>query len=585
MFSRAYKLSFRLVLFVILALVLSSCAIQPPKGRKPSPDWSRGVYLGQFVRGSIGITVEEDGGRVHIVWPYQFGSELGIQYVQLDSTAEPVVTYKMEIASGGPFSPYLLPGDNGQAHLFWASRPAGAERTSLWHVLLDRDGRTSDPAQQLVEGEAMAGGYDVASDGSGGAFLVWGAGDGGVHGLEIAADGRVDSAPTLIASAGESPAVRVDVAGIRHLAWRQGTQIFYTAFPKGTSREVESSLITSVPAGTGVSLVGPNLGLSDGWVYLCWSLQNRSGLEAGTARTEFVSFPIGTPETSAPDTLWMYRSEDQPYRDYEGSFPFDQYVRPAPPSFSADFAYQPTPLQGQRVELAVALAVSQEFRQDVHAQIALALFEEGKFKGYQMASKTDSLSQEAALAADAAGHLHLVWREGGTRNRVYYATTAPTGRAALDRLDEQDLLHFLLQGSMEGISGLAMFPFALIWIIPGLALLGVLELTWSQEKQPREISRAMLAIAIILYQTAKLFFFPVILSYVPFSAWLDLPESWGRLLRPGVPLVILGLAFLVATWVRRRQESQSSLLFYFALAATDAFLTLIVYGVNFWDMA
>jgi hypothetical protein len=49
----------------------------------------------------------------------------------------------------------------------------------------------------------------------------------------------------------------------------------------------------------------------------------------------------------------------------------------------------------------------------------------------------------------------------------------------------------------------------------------------------------------------------------------------------GVPIAIFALAALAATVVYKRAESKSGLLAYFALAATDAILSLAVYGVNF----
>lgn len=569
-------------LYAILALVLCSCSLTPPKSRKASADWSRGVYLGQFAIGSIGVAATEDSSRIHITWPYEAQGEEGLYYVQLNSSGEPVATFKLRLSSGRPLAPRLLMANEGRVHLLWASRAPGQDGASLWHILLDSDGTFGGTAYQLMGKGATAGGYDAASDDSGGAFVVWEANDGsGVYGIQIDGSGAIHSQPILVTTSGESPAVRVDAAGVRHLAWRIGADFFYGQLPPGDPGPAQGFAVARVPTGTGISLVGPMMGLSDGWAYLFWSIRNQSGLEAGTARTQFTAFPSDTPRNSVPTTIWMYRSEAQPYQEYQGTYPLTQLVKPSPSRYSADFVYQPAPIQGENKGLAVAIAMSQELHQDVQAQISLAMFEAGEFQGYQMASKTDALSQQATLTADAAGHLHLAWREGATGNRVYYATTAPSARPIMDRLDEQDLIQALLQGGVEGLSGLAMFPFALMWMVPGLALLGVLELTWSQEKQSKEVAQALLGTAIILFLTAKSLLFPAIFTYVPFSAWLDIPGGWSLSLRISVPLVILGIALLFGRWVRKR-HSPSNVLYYCVVAVTDATLTLIIYGVNFW---
>lgn len=573
----------KLLLGTILVLMLGGCAIEPQRGRKPSPDWSRGTYVGQFIRGTVGIAVDGDGSRVHIVWPYQRRDEMGLQYVQLDHLARQTVNIHLSIASGGPLAPKLLMATNGQVHLFWASRAAGEDEASLWHVLLDNEGQLAGAAYQFQARGVTAGVYDVASDGKGGAYIVWQApDDGGIYGVPIQADGTVDQAPSLITSQGVNPVVRVDDSGTVHLAWLSGASVYYAWAPERGLDAVTETRVASVPTGTGVGLVGPALGLSDGWVYVLWSLQNQSGLEAGTARTAYLSFPIGNPAPAREELLWFYSSEEQPYRAYEGFFPLTQVVRAAPPSFGADFVFQPMPLQGELGELATALVMSQEYRQDVHLQVSVALFESGELKGYQLATKTDAFSRDPAIAKDAAGNLHTAWREGAAGNRVYYATTAPEAVKVLDRLDEQDLMHTALQGSVEGLSGLAMFPFALVWIAPGLLLLGVVELVWGQEGLTEEVSRALLGIAIVLYLAAKLVLFPTVLTYVPLSAWLDLPRAWQVILRVGVPIGSLGLGLLVALRVRK-QRSPSNFVFYFTAAAIDAVITLVVYGINFWS--
>jgi hypothetical protein len=111
----------------------------------------------------------------------------------------------------------------------------------------------------------------------------------------------------------------------------------------------------------------------------------------------------------------------------------------------------------------------------------------------------------------------------------------------------------------------------------------VLQLTWSQERQSGEVARALLGAAIILFLTAKSLLFQTI-TQVPSAAWLEIPGGWSLPLRMAVPLVILGITLLCALWMRKR-HSPSNVLFCCVVAATDATLTLIVYGVKSWGAA
>ncbi len=570
--------------FVLLALIaMCGCSVEPPRGRKPSPDWSRGHYLGQFVSGSTTVALDQTGGDVLAVWPIRIRGESAIQFVRFTNDAKLLQDRELDLPAGNLRSPKLLKAADGRFHLVWASRVAGRANWVLSHCLLDNDGTVISPITQLNAENSQIGGYDACSDSAGRLFAVWDNGDaGGISGAWIGSDGNLEAAPFTVADGGQRPSVRADNAGVWHLAWLDATAILYQAVPATEGHTVPIP-VAYRGGGTGVSLVGPEIGLSDGWVYVLWYLQNQSGLEAGTARTEFVAFPKGSPNAANPLTVGLSRAEVLEYQAYTGDLALTQIVLPALPQFQSDFTYGPEAAYGERTELAVALTVYQEYQQEVYAQTAVALFKNGSMIGYQPASKTEGLSQEAALATDTAGNLYMTWREGAGGNRVYYATSNPTARASLDRLDSQDVLQATLRGSMEGLSSLAMLPFALVWLAPGFILLILVEMVWPQERQSHEINRVILSIAVIVYIAFKVLLFPTIITYVPLTAWLDLPAAVGAALQVVVPVLTLGLGLLVALLLRRNR-SESNLLFYVATTGVDAVLTLMLYGVNFWTL-
>ena len=570
------------VLFTLLASSLTACGIEPAKGRKPSPDWSRATYLGQFANGSVSIAVEPDGSRIHLAWPSKIGNQLGIHYLQLNNLAEAITAQDVDLPAGSARSPRLMLAGNGYLHLFWGSRSLGEPNWQLWHALLDQNGVLEGEATLLTPSDARVESYAAVPDGQGGAYVLWALqDDAGILGVSMGPDGKLVGDPQEIAGAGTSPVAQVDSTGVRHVAWRESNRIVAATLDPAGALVNGPVEVARTGSGTGTSLAGPQIGLSEGWVYVFWYLQHQSGLEAGTARTEFAAFPTGNPTLAPARTLTLYRLEALPFQAYDGYFPLSSYVRPATSDLT-EFVYRPVPLSGERPELAIALNMYQEFNQDVHAQTAVALFRDGEYVGYEPASKTEALSQEASLAADAAGNLYMAWREGAGGTRIYFSTTEPTAREELDRLTGQDIMQASLRGSMEGLSGLAMLPFALVWVAPGFFILMILELAIGQEKQSHDVMRALLGTAIVIYMATKILLFPTILSYVPFSAWLDIPAGIGPVLRVVVPLAIFGLAFLLA-WVVRKRRSESNLVFYATLVITDAVLTLMVYGVNFWS--
>jgi hypothetical protein len=246
----------------------------------------------------------------------------------------------------------------------------------------------------------------------------------------------------------------------------------------------------------------------------------------------------------------------------------------------SNFIMNPSPMVGYGDELALAVATSQRFRGDTNLEISTMIFSKGEFIGYSVGSKTGYLSDNPTIAVDAAGNIHLAWREGAGGTQVYYATSSPTGMAALDPIAWADILNALLLGSVESLASIAFVPFiGLGWILPGMVVL----IVWTVYKDRQHLgspsSWLLTAIAIFLYYGTKIIFLPTITTYIPFSAWIGIPDGIARFVQIGVAAMIFLLSLLAAIFVRRRY-SEASLAFYTAFTLTDAFLTLAIYGVN-----
>ena len=331
---------------------------------------------------------------------------------------------------------------------------------------------------------------------------------------------------------------------------------------------------------------GPAIGIADNHVFLFWSILRQVGLEAGTAITEYLVFPTSVPTQSRRALVPIFPVSEDLLQPYQGSLALSQVV-PAPREeyLSTDNVLGPrtlpSPAQGAMV---VAVSASQNVRLDSHVQIMVGIFEEGVYQSYTVGTHTNEISQNPSISVDVGGNLHLIWQEGFSGTRVFYATTAPAAKGRLDRVALGDMSTLIFSGGLEAITGILLFPFAFPWMAIGLVMMIILRLAHNDEDVTQRLSQFLLVLALLSYQISKLLFLPDMLTYVPFSAWLDLSEGVGVVLRIAVPIIIIGLGIAAAEWRRRRRRNDSppsSLAYYMTVIIVDTLLTLSVYGVIF----
>jgi hypothetical protein len=566
----------------LLVAMFTACGAAEQRGAKPSADWSRGAPLGGGSMGSVGLAVRDEDASVRLVWPVGAGEGERIHYLHLERSGDPIVT--KDLAFPGQLrNTRLLPAGGDKMHLFWANRISIETGWQLWHVLLNSDGDLVGEPTRVSSDKSKVGDYSAASDNTGGAVVAWGSGSqADLHMLHMNQGGEVLSGPVILTTRGESPDLRVDPGGYIQLVWLSGTSFMYAEMPLDDLRSDNGVPVAGITIGTGDSLTGPVLGLSDGWVYVFWSILSQSGLEAGTARTEFAAFPSGMPASSESKPVWILPVEEQPYVPYQGSLSLTGYIEPPKAAIaSTDYIMRPAPMTGINPELAVAVSAEQQLRMNAQLQNVVLLFKDGQYTGYSLASKTGQISDYPVLSVDKSGNLYLVWQEGARKQDVFYATTEPGAVTALDGLSTGDFVNAVLEGGMESLVSLAFMPFlGFGWLLPGLIVIGIWKLIKDEESVSQPSSWPVLIIAIILYYSIKMMTLPTIATYVPFSAWIYIPADWELALRIGVPLTIFAISLFVALKVSVKY-SDSAVLFYVVLALTDALLTLAIYGVNF----
>jgi len=573
-------------LLLLSMILLGACSAGPERSRKPSDDWARGLLIGEDAVSTVAMTVDDDGERIHALWAFSGeDGQGGLRYVQLARGTVAPLGREVLTLQGQVSSPYLLQADEGLFHVLWTNRTSTAEKWQLWYAQMDQDGQLVEEPRVLSAPEAGVLNVVVAQDGEQGMLAIWeGAQGGGIMLTRVSPLGEKQTEIRLVADAGHNPGLAVDEEGRIHVSWLDpDNQLFYVQVASLDEFPVQSEPVYRFRFGTGASLEGPSVGVAGDDVYLFWSVLNQSGLEAGTAKTEYLVLQQeDVPRVVERGELGILPLEEQPYQPEEGLYGYQVLVPASYVNRTSAFVYEPSLVQNPTGEMAVAVAMQQDYRLDAYIQMAVAILEDGAYKGYALATKTQAISSDPILVADGTGQLHLLWRDGFAKEDVYYTTTDPETRAVLDRPMLRDVTTLILAGGMESLAGIMLFPLAFPWLFPGLVLVVVWRLIKNDENVQGRISQIILAIAIVLYQASKVAVFPTMVAYVPFSAWVDIPPAWALPLRIAIPLLIFGTGIFIAERLRRgRKSPPSTLLYYFVVVIVDMVLTLAIYGVNF----
>lgn len=572
-----------------LGLVLSGLMLvvgcgQAAKGNKPSADWSRSLFLGEEVNGSLALAVAADGDPVQVVWPERVEDGRRLIFIGITEGGDQIERRVLPIA-GEVRNPSLIPALDERTHLVWAERIAGDEEWSLWGQLIDQEGEFSGGAYRISPPKVNVGAYEVEADGQGGLVLIWDQGrENELYLSRIDATGDPVMAPFALNRQGKSPSLQVKDGHI-HAAWQRDEGFWYADLPLEDPAATEGAQVVNpqyILLGlTGDTLSGPEVGTDGEAVYVFWSIHSTTDTEAGFASTQYVRFPIGRPESAGPISLRMISAEDQDFEPYSGRLGFSELAEPAELSpTNTDFIKDPVAMLGTNQELVLGLVVEQPYRLDSQLQIGAAVFDDGEYLGYTMASNSEQLSESPVVAVDEAGQVYIAWREGAGGKQAYYATTDPNSRAKLDRLDAGDLAAAAPQGVLDMFASFAFMPVVgLCWLLPGLLLIGAMKLRREDDNLNQTWARVVLALGIVLYYLIKLAFLPTMTSYVPLSAWLFVPAGLADVLRVLAPLAIFSLAGVAGYWAYRRY-SHSALVVYISFVAVDAILSLLIYGVN-----
>lgn len=561
-----------------IALLLTACEAVSPKTRKVIPEWSRGLQLGVAAVNQP-VHIVSSQGKAHVLWVT--AGNRSLSYVRLGESGQ--VESHAELAIGGahPSDTHLLVRSDGTCAALWTDNPNMPRALFLAQFAAD-GALLSGPTRLTPDGARVA---DIAAvSGPDHSYeLFWAdesPAEGGLHHIRLS--GQSPGQDQLLVAGAMSPVAQADQNGRIHLTWTvepslRENYVYYALFDPATQSLISPTRVAMYRTATGLVSYPPRLGLDSTRVYLFWSLEQRGGGNSpGEAHTYYVSFPIDQPQAVEPVMLDIPDLARPVYAAATGELPYNRLAS-ATVGSPTSLLYMPSTSSGQNAELGVFLVAQVSTRHRTTREVVWAVFRDGMLQGYQLPSSTGSaMRPEASL--DSNGNVHLVWLSTGGfgRYEVYYASTAPKIRSALDRITLQDLAADLLNAMWNLAPAIGFFPpVFLLWTFVSFVWVILYYFVRVEGGMERRGSQIALGIAILLYLFSKLFLMPGVLFYAPFIN--RFPEHLQIVPVLGTPLLTLAAA-IAALWLyARKREFKSLFAMYMIFVLTDALLSLIIY--------
>jgi hypothetical protein len=563
-------------------------------GLKAAPDWSRGLRIGSdFYGGDSGAPlVVDEHDRVHLVWPMRpSAEEYDLRYARLDDQGIVEEEHDFNLYLYEPRRVRLLLDSEGLMHVFLLALPQRGRPSSLFHLTLDGDGWLDGTPSLVSSGSRRCDEYQVTEGKGGTVHFFWTERRGEESMLfHWAWSPGVAAAvtPQLLATRVSGPVARTDQDGSIHLLWEQPgddentAELYYTVLRDEVPVGLTGMKLLDLPTGRRFFRVGPVLALDQEHAYLVWTVEYRQDMTApAISEGWYGSFALDSPSAVAARPFYLPMDEKPTYVPHDSPYNYEYLV---PSQGDAEFGSErttgPSALKGQE-EAIVTCGMTVVRGVALEHQIINVIFADGELIGYQLACNTTHWSRLSNLAGDSDSNLHLSWVDGlePGPSDVYYATTSSLVRGRVDHITGDDLLLAVLNTAFIGAVGVAMIPFIVLWVIPSLVWVFVSSFFLGERGVRSTRGYVALAIALLVYQFAKLYFTPALSDYVPFS--VSVPFLPGYLYGPLqvlTPVCIVAVAVLAVVYALLRAETRSIFTASLTFIGVDAFLTMIVYG-------
>jgi hypothetical protein len=551
-----------------------------------SPDWSRAQVVGGMgIPDPAPIAIDGTGNSYFLFINGELEA-LQAQVTSRNSEADSLWEHTFPDILKLPDDPQLV-WDGTNLHTFWVSNGA------LFSARLDSSGNVlQEPA--VISGDVRVDSYSAVGDSSG-RLAVWFSSDRQRPGLYMA-DTSLDEPPLLVDPEGIFPALRFDDKGTLHAIWahyprgESRTAFLYGAYQDGQySPEIQQIIYeTNIPQTA--SMFGPTLGLDVANIYIYWVQIIRTGTSAGTTVTRYIYFPAGDPDQiSASLQVVIPAEHDLPYEPYStGTLQvgerYSLQSRPSPAVTILQDIYT-NPSTSSELAVTFRSGINYYWRRSA-SQIGLVYMQNGLPTSYQLLSFTQQASTDPTVISDDEGRLYVTWLETGDTSRfdVYFASTRPEIQKTFNPVTRDDVTQLSAATIFGLLTGILLAPLAaMIWLVVPIVTIPITSIFRRGDQTLRSPGTIIsLIIALVLFQTIKIASLPAITDYVPFSAWLPLPDIMKVPLQIIVPILIMVGALVISWNFTYRRKSNSPFFFMLLYIATDALFTMAIYGVLFY---
>lgn len=575
---------------VAVLLLLAGCSLQRERSFKVAEDWSRGQLVGfASIRQPVGLDADSQGA--YLLWSARKEEGTRLDYARLTPDGSLAISTTLPLNTVFPRLPQVVAGPDLQA--FLVTRFSSDEQAGVYHFMLDRDGALLSSPERLSAPEQVSDIVAVAPAPDGVVHVLWDVIDGpgqGVYHVQIAPDGTQVGFPQLVGPSGLEPAAQVGADGTLHAAWLLPVssgrlEVLYARLEPGARLLSDPVTVSEQRVATSDVALPLSLGADDSHVYVMWSQEHRSGLQAGTAELFYVAFPQDQPAMRSPTVPLLPSDPDPAYYETDQFPPLTEVARLEDSSDWTSYTEAPMAFRDDfdTSALKVLADLTYSFRFDPRPQLVLALFDDGDLTAYQQPALTRQYAQRPRGVATEDEHLHITWinLEDPGRYSIYYASTAPAVSANLDQRTANDLVLDTIDTLWGMVSGISLIPLVGVVLIPLLLINGIFYLTGNDDSLKTSwAARLTLVVSIIVYLGTKMLVMAGVVTRPPLQNVVpaSIQPMWTWL----AFLVVAALAGLVL-WVYIRRHDRPFLfraVLTFALA--DAIITLLLYGPTFY---
>ena len=576
-----------------MGFLLVACGGNSPQYQwLKAPGWSRALAVGSTQVGDPApVAVDEQGNSYLFLISGETESRprLLAYAPQMTQRWEVILPLSLTL----PDKPNLYWRNDG-LDVFWLS-----ERT-LFYARLNGDGDILVEPAAISPEDVPIDAYSVAYDEDQVAH-IWFSGPRRSPGLYAMTLKGETPAAALVDANGIAPVIIMDANHTLHAVWAYypsgaGTlTLLYASYPNGNYVSDQEIVVVETNVSSTSILRGPELGLDDELVYLFWTIEIRTGPQAGVIDSRYVTFLPSDVTTISPSIplkapiVTELAYQEWAETDIMAGARVAHLEQNYPMSGSMNGIVTNKAI-GSELPIAFHNAnVRYESRQ-TNGQVALLFMEKGQPTSYQLLSYSTGSPHVPFLISNRAGELYLTWLEAASPSgfTVFLTSTAPEMVDALGQLSGNDVVKLGGTTIFGMLSGMVLSPLVVsIWLIAPMIIVGLAFFFQGGFREDELTTGGLISISlgVVTYWVVKLVSLPNLFVYVPFSAWIPIIPPWLEfILRYGLPVFITLVGIITAWWFTIRRHVASPLYFMLIFGLVDGVLTLAVHGIYFFNL-